>query len=104
MMETDEIDILESELAGLALRAILAGVPTDILGRHFSPSTGEPRVPCGAREYAALLRAATADVRAVATSMGHSPEVVDSWGPIPVVTVLAVGERFLERDAGHQSP
>ena len=98
-MRTDEIDTLERELAGLTLRAILAGVPTDILDRHFSPSTGEPRVPCGGRGYAELLRTAADDVRAAAVAMGHAREVVESWGPLPVATVLAVGERWLRQSA-----
>ncbi len=97
-MRTDEIDILESELAGLALRAILAGVPTDILGRHFLPN-GEPKAPCGGSGYAELLRTAADDVRDAAVAMGHAREVVESWGPLPVATVLAVGERWLRQSA-----
>lgn len=97
-METEETRDLETALVGLTLRAILAGTPTDVLDRHFLP-TGELRVPCGGREYRNLLRAAAADVRAAAISMGHAPEIVDSWGPLPVATVLATGERWLRQFA-----
>ena len=89
------VELLETELAGLALHAWAAKVPLASLDQHFPSTSGGPALPQDAVSYARLLRYAIADLRDAAIAMGHAPEIVESWGPLPVATVLATGERLL---------
>ncbi len=78
-----------------------APVPSEnsIRGRRLRSVTlaHSGREPRG--RYAELLRAAADDLRAAAIATGHTREVIESWGPLPVATVLATGERLLRQCA-----
>jgi hypothetical protein len=93
---TDEI---ATELAGLMLHALFAGVPLDCLDRHLRAAS-DPGLPAGSRGYARLLRKAIADLRDAAEECGYPAEIVRGWGPVPVRVVLAIGEGLLEGKFG----
>ena len=61
-MEDAKIIELQEALFGIALNAVLVGVPLDIMDRHFHPD-GETRVPPWSPGYPSLLREAIEDIR-----------------------------------------
>lgn len=91
-MEDAKIIELQETLFGIALNAVLVGVPLDIMDRHFHPD-GETRVPPWSPGYPSLLREAIEDIKTAATERcGVPPEVVDAWGPIGIHDALAAAE------------
>ncbi len=108
-MDDAKIIELQEALFGVALNAVLVGVPLDLMDRHFHPD-GETRLPPWSPGYPCLLREAIEDIRAVAIERcGVPAKVVETWGPIGIHDALAAAEglkkragsrRDLDEDAG----
>ena len=82
---------------GVALNAVLVGVPLSVMERHFH-GDGRPKHTRSSRGHACLLAEAIDDIRAAAVEeCGVPPEVVESWGPIGVDDALAAAERLGDR-------
>ncbi len=91
-MDDAKIIELQEALFGIALNAVLVGVPLDVMDRHFHRD-GETRVPPWSPGYPCLLREAIEDIRAAAIERcGVPPEVVLTWGPIGMDDALAAAE------------
>ena len=96
-MDDAKIMELQETLFGVALNAVLVGVPLDVMDRHFHPD-GETRTPPWSPGYPCLLREAIEDIRAAAIERcGVPPEVVEAWGPIGIHDALVAAERLNER-------
>ena len=103
-MEDAKIIELQETLFGIALNAVLVGVPLDIMDRHFHPD-GETRVPPWSPGYPSLLREAIEDIKAVAIERcGVPAEVVLTWGPIGIQDALAAAERLSDRAGTRRDP
>ncbi len=93
-MDDAKIIELQEALFGIALNAVLVGVPLDVMDRHFHRD-GETRVPPWSPGYPCLLREAIEDIKAAAVEKcGVPPEVVETWGPIEIHDALAAAERL----------
>ncbi len=98
-MDDGKIMELQETLFGIALNAVLVGVPLDVMDRHFHRD-GETRVPPWSPGYPCLLREAIEDIRAAAIERcGVPPEVVHTWGPVGLRDALAAAERLHELSA-----
>ena len=96
-MEDEQITRLEEALFGIALNAVIVGVPLDVMERHFHRD-GRPRASAKSPGYACLLREAADDIKAAAIDQcGVPPEVVEAWGPIGINDALAAAERLKAR-------
>ncbi len=96
-MEDERITRLEEALLGIALCGAIAGVPLDVMRRHFYRD-GRPRASAKSPGYACLLREAADDIKAAAIDVCRvPPEVVDAWGPIGIDDALVAAERLKER-------
>ncbi len=98
-MDDARIIELQEALFGIAINAVLVGVPLDVMDRHFHRD-GETRVSPQSPGYPCLLREAIEDIKEAAVEKcGVPPEVVETWGPIEIHDALAAAERLNDRDA-----
>ncbi len=96
-MDDAKIMELQEALVGIALNAVLVGVPLDVMDRHFHPD-GETRVPPWSPGCPSLLREALEDIKAAAIERcGVPAEVVETWGPVGIHDALAAAEGLKER-------
>ncbi len=103
-MDDAKIIELQETLCGVALNAVLVGVPLDVMDRHFHRD-GETRVPPWSPGYPCLLREAIEDIKAAAIERcGVPAEVVLTWGPIGMDDALAAAERLNSRAGTRRDP
>ncbi len=96
-MEDAKITELQETLFGIALNAVLVGVPLDVMERHFH-ADGRTKVPPHSPGYPSLLREAIEDIKVAAIERcGVPAEVVLTWGPIGMQDALAAAERLNDR-------
>ncbi len=103
-MDDVKITELQEALFGIALNAVLVGVPLDVMDRHFH-ANGETRVPPWSPSYPCLLREAIEDIRTAAIERcGVPAEVVEAWGPIEIHDALAAAEQLNDRTGTRRDP